>query len=157
MYGATGTACSTRLQFTSPATTSTSAYLSCSRHLPGIPGLYPNFSGRKSQKSSTLNFTAVQQKQKARAGCCRLLTTPCIFLRSSSCRRTPISLPSLVPTPVLRKRIAQKLRSVNEPYVTQPISNERNGDEPEVLHNGSSAVQLSEEGSPPEVECLAPC
>lgn len=85
------------------------------------------------------------------SGNCALLPTPCGFLRTS-CRRTPLSLPSLIPTPVIRKFTA-KLRAVNEPYITQPISNERNEDEAEMLHQDSGAgdVQLNEEGSHSEV------
>lgn len=133
MYGATGTACSTRHQSTN---LSDSSGRSCYRHLPRIPG---NFSSP---------FNLIAQPLKQEAGC-TLRTLPC---RASSCRRTPLPLPSLVPTPVLRRRIAYKLRSVNEPSVTQSISNE---DEPEVVsHNGS---QLSEEGSHPEVHYLALC
>lgn len=101
-------------------------FSSCSsRHsLPRIPGLYPNFLRTQAQESST--------KQKLR------LTN---LLRAS---KTPLSLPSLVPS---HRRIAHKLRSVNEPYVTQSTN-----DEPEVSFKGSTAAHLHEDGSHPEVE-----
>lgn len=114
MYSATGTACSLRHN---------SFSTSCSSRpsLPRIPGLYPNFLRTQAQGSSKLRLTSLQRAS-----------------------RTPLSLPSLVPS---HRGIAHKLRSVNEPYVTQSTN-----DEPEVSFNGSTAAHLHEDGSHLEVE-----
>lgn len=140
MCGAMGTVCS-------PGATSTSTILSssgrsCYRKFSRIPGLYP----APYSHSRSPNFKPLA------SGSCSLLPTPCTFL-GRSCRRTALSLPSLIPIPVLRKSVAHELRAVNEPYVTQSISNERNEGESEVVPEGSRAddVQLNEEGSPSEL------
>lgn len=146
MYGAMGTVCSPG----APAATFTSTNLSssgrsCYRKLSRIPGLYPS----SYSHSRSPNFS---RSKPLTSVSCPLLPTPCSFLGSSS-RRTRLSLPSLIPAPVLRKSVSQKLRAVNEPYVTQSVSNERSEGESEVLHQDSRAddVQLNEEGSPSEV------
>lgn len=146
MCGAMGTVCPPgALAATSTSTKLSSSGRSCYRKFSRIPGLYP----APYSHSRSPNFKPLA------SGSCSLLPTPCTFL-GRSCRRTALSLPSLIPIPVLRKSVAHELRAVNEPYVTQSISNERNEGESEVVPEGSRAddVQLNEEGSPSEVGVL---
>ena len=142
MYGAMGTFWPRG----APAATSTSTNLSssersCSRKFSRIPGLYPACY----LHSRSPDFA---RSKALTSGSRTLLPMPYSFL-GSSCRRTPLSVPSLIPTPVIRKTIAQKLRAVNEPYLTQSITSEKNEGESEVLHEypGADALQLDEEGS----------
>ena len=149
MYGAMGTVCSPGASAASSTSTKLpSSGRSCYRELARIPGLYPtSYSYSRSPDFS--------RSKPLTSGSCTLSPASCSFLGSSS-RRTPLSLPSLIPAPVFRKSIAQKLRAVNEPYVTQSIRNERSEGESEVRHEDSrdDDVQLNEEGSPSEVGVL---